>query len=53
MRRFNGKKYVDIRTMYQKNGEWAPTKKGIMLTVEQWETLKGNFGKLDEKFNAL
>jgi hypothetical protein len=29
-----GRKFLDIRTFYSKDGEWLPTKKGAMIPVE-------------------
>lgn len=39
VRSFKGKTYVDIREFFQKGDEWAPGKKGISLSPEQWEKL--------------
>ena len=38
---YNGKKLLSIRKHFQKDGQWLPTKKGISLTAEQWETFCG------------
>ena len=38
---FKGKKLLNIRTWYKTDeGEFAPTKKGIALGVEQYDELK-------------
>ncbi|XP_044758705.1 RNA polymerase II transcriptional coactivator [Coccinella septempunctata] len=45
---FKGKWYVNIREFYEANGELKPGKKGIMLTMEQWQKFKGMVGEIDE-----
>jgi hypothetical protein len=48
VREFRGKTLVDIREYYQKDGgEWAPGRKGISLTGEQWEKLKQLVDSID------
>ncbi|KJE95195.1 hypothetical protein CAOG_05673 [Capsaspora owczarzaki ATCC 30864] len=51
VRRFSGKKYVDIREFYDDDsGELKPGKKGIMLNEEQFTAL---LGMADNIRNAL
>lgn len=39
VRHFKGRMQVDIREMYEKGSELLPGKKGIALTIEQWDAL--------------
>ncbi|KAJ8975957.1 hypothetical protein NQ317_011925 [Molorchus minor] len=45
---FNRKWYVDIREFYSADGELKPGRKGIMLTMEQWQKLKGQLNSIDD-----
>lgn len=45
---FKGKWYVNIREFYDAGGELKPTKKGVMLTMEQWQKFKGFVDEIDE-----
>jgi len=44
---FNGKNYIDIRKMYEKDGEMKPTRKGILFSVDDWDYLVKNIGDID------
>ncbi|XP_018566122.1 activated RNA polymerase II transcriptional coactivator p15 [Anoplophora glabripennis] len=45
---FKGKWYVNIREFYNDDGELKPGKKGIMLTMEQWQKFKNCISELDD-----
>ncbi|OEU15516.1 PC4-domain-containing protein [Fragilariopsis cylindrus CCMP1102] len=55
VRSFKGKTYVDIREVYEKDGKILPGKKGISMSVEQFETLRDLFkdGSLQREVDAL
>lgn len=46
---------VDIREFYEKNDSYLPGKKGISLTLEQYEALKAAVldGSIDKQINEL
>jgi len=44
---FKGRTSVDIREFYEKDGDMLPGKKGISLTIEQWELLKKLIPEID------
>ena len=48
---FRGKKLVNIREYYEKDGEQLPGRKGISLTLEQWNKLKKHMDQIDEKLD--
>ncbi|KAI6204822.1 Transcriptional Coactivator p15 [Aphelenchoides besseyi] len=54
VRKFKGKTYVDIREYYtEKNrSELKPGKKGISLTVDQYQLLKKMIPTIDAKLEA-
>jgi hypothetical protein len=51
IRTFRGKVIIDIREYYEDKttGETKPGKKGIALSVDQWEKLKDSIGIIDER----
>ena len=48
-----GRRYLDIRKYYRDGGKYKPTKKGVMLDLEQFEhlfkTLQGHQGDIRTK----
>jgi hypothetical protein len=45
---FKGKAYVNIREYYEANGKTMPGKKGISLSIDQWENLKKHIANIDK-----
>ncbi|KDR75881.1 hypothetical protein GALMADRAFT_68397, partial [Galerina marginata CBS 339.88] len=50
VRSFKGVALVDIREYYGADGEEKPGKKGISLTLDQWDTLKEGSDAIDRFF---
>ncbi|KAK7011446.1 activated RNA polymerase II transcriptional coactivator p15 [Biomphalaria glabrata] len=50
---FRGKAMVNIREYYEKDGELRPGKKGISLSIDQWEALKEKIPDIDECVKKL
>ena len=51
---FQGRVKVHIRQHYQPSGDkWVPTKKGITLDKEEWETLKGLLTDIDNAIDHV
>ena len=48
VRTWNGRLQIDIRDYYQKDGEWAPTKKGLALKPEEFAKLVTWIPKIQE-----
>ncbi|MDH5720525.1 MAG: transcriptional coactivator p15/PC4 family protein [Spirochaetia bacterium] len=45
---YQGKKLLNIRTWYDNEGEFAPTKKGVSLNIEKFNELKDAILKAEE-----
>ncbi len=52
---FRDKAYVNIREFYRDNDDqkWLPGKKGINLTLDDWNALKEASAKIDSALQAL
>ncbi|QCE15119.1 RNA polymerase II transcriptional coactivator KIWI-like [Vigna unguiculata] len=48
VRNWQGKVVVDIREFYSKDGKQLPGKKGISLTMDQWNVLRTHVEEIDK-----
>ncbi|CAI8598905.1 unnamed protein product [Vicia faba] len=48
VRIWQGKIWVDIREFYLKDGKELPGKKGISLSMDQWNVLRDHIGDIDK-----
>ena len=46
---FKGKVVVNIREYFYSNGKQLPCKKGISLSIEQWDNLKSHMESIDSE----
>ncbi|PON32613.1 Transcription factor [Parasponia andersonii] len=51
VRNWNGRIVVDIREFYLKDGKQLPGKKGISLTMDQWNILRDHVEEIDKAVN--
>lgn len=49
VRMWQGKIFVDIREFYTKDGKQMPGKKGISLSLDQWEVLRNHVEEVDKE----
>ncbi|XP_071118057.1 activated RNA polymerase II transcriptional coactivator p15-like [Haliotis cracherodii] len=50
---FRGKAMVSIREYYEADGDLRPGKKGISLTLDQWNSLKDQIEDIDDALKQL
>ncbi|KAK0485979.1 transcriptional Coactivator p15-domain-containing protein [Armillaria novae-zelandiae] len=53
VRSFKGMPLLDVREFYGQSGEEKPGKKGISLSLEQWNTLKKGVDTIDQLFATV
>lgn len=53
IRKWKGNCYVDIREFYEDGGELKPGKKGISLSLDQWEMIKKSQSSVDKEISRL
>ena len=52
--KFNGLIYVDLREYYEnKEGVMKPTKKGMSLTIQNWEDFKKFMSEIDNSIKLI
>ncbi|KAG5019460.1 hypothetical protein AAZX31_06G148900 [Glycine max] len=51
VRNWKGSIMVDIREFYVKDGKQLPGRKGISLTMDQWNVLRNHVEEIDKAIN--
>ncbi len=51
MKEYRKKKYLDIRTYYQSDGEWKPSKKGVTIHPENLDKLIEIISNVKEEYD--
>ncbi|CAD8048131.1 unnamed protein product [Paramecium primaurelia] len=51
--KFKGNTMISLREYFDKDGQMLPTKKGITLSLDNWEKFKQYIGEIDECINKL
>ncbi|KAG2711512.1 hypothetical protein I3760_04G079900 [Carya illinoinensis] len=51
VRNWQGRAMVDIREFYVKDGKQLPGKKGISLTMDQWNVLRDHVEEIEKAVN--
>ena len=51
--KFKGQVKVDIREFYEDNGEMKPGKRGISLSLDNWEKLKNFIDDIDNSVDNI
>ncbi|XP_041006942.1 RNA polymerase II transcriptional coactivator KIWI [Juglans microcarpa x Juglans regia] len=51
VRNWQGRAVVDIREFYVKDGKQLPGKKGISLTMDQWNVLRDHVEEIEKAVN--
>jgi hypothetical protein len=54
VRKFKGNVLVDIREFWMDpKGEWKPGKKGISLSIDNWEKIKRYMDEIDSAIDNM
>ena len=46
---FRGKEYADIRIYYENDGDFLPSKKGITVSPDAWESFRSCLDELESE----